>query len=79
MIKLLAITAILSAQGCAYVSYDAPNSFRAWTLFKDYGLRGVTISTNGLVIGSLSGQTDDAAIESAVRGATEGAVKGLVP
>lgn len=79
MTKLLAIL-LLMQSGCAYVSYSPrSDQFRAWTLFKDYGLRGVTINTNGLVIGSLSGNTDEAAVEGAVRGAVEGAMKGAMP
>lgn len=70
---LLALVMVASC-GCAYVGYDpATNKFRAWTLFKDYQLGGVAISTNGMAIGSLSGQTDDKAVGSAVEGAVRGA------
>lgn len=72
---LLAIAVLLSTvmSGCAYAHYRR-DEVRVWTLFKDYTLRDVRLTTNGLAIGSLIGDTDNAAIEGAARGAAKGAI-----
>jgi hypothetical protein len=73
----LILLVMVASCGCAYVGYDpATNKFRAWTFLKDYQLGGVSISTNGLSIGTLRGDTDDKAVGTAVETGVH-AVKGF--